>query len=220
LKFLIDTANLDDIKKALTLGVISGVTTNPSIIAREGNVKFINRIKEICQLIDGPVHVQVTTSDAKKMVEQARELANISPNIVVKIPAIYSGFQAIKALREENITTNATTIFSANQALLAAIAGASFVSPYLGCIEDLEYETIIEDIVTIFKNYDIVAEIVTASVKKPIHVKKAALAGADIVTLPYNVLKVMIEHPATNIWAETFLDEWKNSDVIKPALFM
>jgi transaldolase len=220
LKFLIDTANLDEIKKALALGVISGVTTNPSIIAREGNVNFINRIKEICQLIDGPVHVQVTTSDAPKMVEQARELANISSNIVVKIPAIYSGFQAIKALRKENITTNATTIFSANQALLAAIAGASFVSPYLGCSEDLEYETIIEDIVTIFKNYDIVAEIVTASVKKPIQVKKVALAGADNVTLPYNVLKVMIEHPATNLWVESFLNEWKNSDVIKPALFM
>ena len=211
MKFFIDTANVDDIKLANDLGVICGVTTNPSLIAKEGR-DFKEVIKEITEIVDGPIsgEVKATTTCWKDMVEEAREIAKIHPNMVVKIPMTEDGLRAIKILKQEGIKTNVTLIFSANQALLAARAGATYVSPFLGRLDDISHNGLIwiEEIVEIFSNNDIDSEIIAASVRNPIHVAECAKMGCDIATVPYSVIKQMIKHPLTDIGIEKFKQDY------------
>lgn len=211
MKFFIDTANVDDIKLANDLGVICGVTTNPSLIAKEGR-DFKEVIKEITEIVDGPIsgEVKATTICWKDMVEEAREIAKIHPNMVVKIPMTEDGLRAVKILKQEGIKTNVTLIFSANQALLAARAGATYVSPFLGRLDDISHNglILIEEIVEIFSNNDIDSEIIAASVRNPIHVAECAKMGCDIATVPYSVIKQMIKHPLTDIGIEKFKQDY------------
>ena len=211
MKFFIDTANVDDIKLANDLGVICGVTTNPSLIAKEGR-DFKEVIKEITEIVDGPIsgEVKATTTCWKDMVEEAREIAKIHPNMVVKIPMTEDGLRAVKILKQEGIKTNVTLIFSANQALLAARAGATYVSPFLGRLDDISHNglILIEEIVEIFSNNDIDAEIIAASVRNPIHVAECAKMGCDIATVPYSVIKQMVKHPLTDIGIEKFKQDY------------
>ena len=201
MKLFIDTANVEDIKKANDMGVICGVTTNPSLIAKEGR-DFNEVIKEIASIVDGPIsgEVKATTVDAEGMIAEGREIAKIHPNMIVKIPMTVEGLKAVKVLASEGIKTNVTLIFSANQALLAARAGATYVSPFLGRLDDISMSGIdlIEDIVTIFNNYGIETEIIAASVRNTVHVTQCALAGADIATIPYAVIEQMTKHPLTD----------------------
>lgn len=212
MKFFIDTANVDDIKKANDMGVICGVTTNPSLIAKEGR-DFNEVIKEITSIVDGPIsgEVKATTVDAEGMINEGREIAAIHPNMVVKIPMTAEGLKAVKVLSAEGIKTNVTLIFSANQALLAARAGATYVSPFLGRLDDINTPGInlIEDIVQIFENYGIETEIIAASVRNTMHVLDCALAGADIATVPYKVIMQMINHPLTDQGIEKFQKDYK-----------
>ena len=211
MKFFIDTANVDDIKLANDLGVICGVTTNPSLIAKEGR-DFKEVIKEITEIVDGPIsgEVKATTTCWKDMVEEAREIAKIHPNMVVKIPMTEDGLRAVKILKQEGIKTNVTLIFSANQALLAARAGATYVSPFLGRLDDISHNglILIEEIVEIFSNNDIDSEIIAASVRNPIHVAECAKMGCDIATVPYSVIKQMNKHPLTDIGIEKFKQDY------------
>ena len=212
MKFFIDTANVDDIRKANDMGVICGVTTNPSLIAKEGR-DFNEVIKEITSIVDGPIsgEVKATTVDAEGMIKEGREIAAIHPNMVVKIPMTVEGLKAVKVLSAEGIKCNVTLIFSANQALLAARAGAAYVSPFLGRLDDISQPGIqlIEDIVGIFSNYDIQTEIICASVRNPIHITDCALAGADIATVPYKVIEQMVHHPLTDASIEKFQKDYK-----------
>ena len=211
MKFFIDTANVEDIKKANDMGVISGVTTNPSLIAKEGR-DFKEVIKEIASIVDGPIsgEVKATTTDAKGMIEEGREIAKIHPNMVVKIPMTSEGLKAIKALTAEGIKTNCTLIFTANQALLAAEAGATYVSPFLGRLDDINTPGIdlIRKISEIFAIYDYKTQIIAASVRNPIHVTDCALAGADIATVPYKVIDQMTKHPLTDQGIEKFQKDY------------
>ena len=212
MKFFIDTANVDDIRKANDMGVICGVTTNPSLIAKEGR-DFNEVIKEITSIVDGPIsgEVKATTVDAEGMIKEGREIAAIHPNMVVKIPMTVEGLKAVKVLSAEGIKCNVTLIFSANQALLAARAGAAYVSPFLGRLDDISQPGIqlIEDIVGIFSNYDIQTEIICASVRNPIHITDCALAGADIATVPYKVIEQMVHNPLTDAGIEKFQKDYK-----------
>lgn len=212
MKFFIDTANVEEIKKANDMGVICGVTTNPSLIAKEGR-DFGEVIREITSIVDGPIsgEVKATTEKAEDMIKEGREIAAIHPNMVVKIPMTVEGLKATKVLAEEGIKVNVTLIFSANQALLAARAGAAYVSPFLGRLDDISQTgvSLIEDIVMIFENYDLDTEIICASVRNPIHVTDCALAGADIATVPYKVIEQMVHHPLTDIGIEKFKDDYR-----------
>ena len=212
MKFFIDTANVEDIKKANDMGVICGVTTNPSLIAKEGKV-FEEVIAEIASIVDGPIsgEVKATTTDAEGMIKEGREIAKIHPNMVVKIPMTVEGLKATKVLSSEGIKCNVTLIFSANQALLAARAGAAYVSPFLGRLDDISQPGIdlIETITAIFDNYGIDTEIIAASVRNPIHVTDCALAGADIATVPYAVIEQMTKHPLTDQGIEKFQKDYK-----------
>ena len=212
MKFFIDTANVDDIRKANDMGVICGVTTNPSLIAKEGR-DFNEVIKEITSIVDGPIsgEVKATTVDAEGMIQEGREIAAIHQNMVVKIPMTVEGLKAVKVLSAEGIKTNVTLIFTANQALLAAEAGASYVSPFLGRLDDINQPGIglIEDIVTIFDNYGYDTEIIAASIRNPIHVTDCALAGADIATVPYKVIEQMTKHPLTDAGIEKFQADYR-----------
>lgn len=212
MKLFIDTAKVEDIKKANDMGVICGVTTNPSLIAKEGR-DFSEVIKEITTIVDGPIsgEVKATTVDAEGMIKEGREIAAIHKNMIVKIPMTVEGLKAVKVLAAEGIKTNVTLIFSANQALLAAKAGATYVSPFLGRLDDISQPGIdlIEDIVAIFSNYDIKTEIIAASVRNPIHVTDCALAGADIATVPYSVIEQMTKHPLTDQGIEKFQKDYK-----------
>ena len=200
MKFFIDTANVDEIRKANDMGVICGVTTNPSLIAKEGR-DFVEVIKEITSIVDGPIsgEVKATTVDAEGMIKEGREIAAIHPNMIVKIPMTVEGLKAVKVLSAEGIKTNVTLIFSANQALLAARAGATYVSPFLGRLDDISMPGIdlVSTIAEIFNIYNIETEIIAASVRNPIHVTDCALAGADIATVPYKVIEQMTKHPLT-----------------------
>ncbi|MCR5452258.1 MAG: fructose-6-phosphate aldolase [Lachnospiraceae bacterium] len=211
MKFFIDTANVDDIRKANDMGVISGVTTNPSLIAKEGR-DFNEVIKEITSIVDGPIsgEVKATTTDAETMIAEGREIAKIHPNMVVKIPMTAEGLKATKALSAEGIKTNVTLIFTANQALLAAEAGATFVSPFLGRLDDISVigVDLIRDIVTIFDNYGYDTQIIAASVRNPIHVTECALAGAHIATVPYAVIETMTHHPLTDAGIAKFQKDY------------
>ena len=213
MKFFIDTANVEDIRKADDMGVICGVTTNPSLIAKEGR-DFNEVIKEITSIVDGPIsgEVKATTVDAEGMIKEGREIAAIHPNMIVKIPMTVEGLKAVKVLAAEGIKTNVTLIFTANQALLAARAGATYVSPFLGRLDDVSQTgvTLIEDIVAIFENYpEIETEIIAASVRNPIHVTDCALAGADIATVPYAVIEQMTKHPLTDQGIEKFQKDYR-----------
>ena len=211
MKFFIDTANVEDIRKANDMGVICGVTTNPSLIAKEGR-DFNQVIKEIASIVDGPIsgEVKATTTDAEGMIKEGREIAAIHPNMIVKIPMTTEGLKAVKVLTAEGIKTNVTLIFSANQALLAARAGATYVSPFLGRLDDISVcgTDLIRDIVEIFEVAGIDTEIIAASVRHPMHVTECALAGADIATVPYKVLEQMTHHPLTDQGIEKFQKDY------------
>ena len=212
MKFFIDTANVEDIKKANDMGVICGVTTNPSLIAKEGKV-FEEVIAEIASIVDGPIsgEVKATTTDAEGMIAEGREIAKIHPNMVVKIPMTVEGLKAVKVLTAEGIKTNVTLIFSAAQALLAARAGATYVSPFIGRIDDIGSDgmELIEEIVDIFNVQGIETEIIAASIRNPLHVTHAARIGCDIATVPFNVIMQMTKHPLTDIGIERFLKDWE-----------
>ena len=212
MRFFIDTANVEDIKKANDMGVICGVTTNPSLIAKEGK-DYVETLKEIASIVDGPIsgEVKATTVDAEGMIKEGREIAAIHPNMVVKIPMTVEGLKAVKVLSAEGIKTNVTLIFTANQALLAARAGATYVSPFLGRLDDISTAGIdlIQDIVQIFDNYGLETEIIAASIRNPIHVTDCALAGAHIATVPYNVIVQMTKHPLTDAGIEKFQKDYR-----------
>ena len=211
MKFFIDTAVVDEIKEANDMGIICGVTTNPSLIAKSGR-NFSEVIHEIAAIVDGPIsgEVKATTTDAAGMIEEGRAIAAIHPNMVVKIPMTEEGLKACKALSAEGIRVNMTLIFSANQALLAARAGAAYVSPFIGRIDDISMSgmDLIRSIVEIFSYTDLQTEIIAASVRNPVHVTECALAGADIATVPYKVLKQMIHHPLTDVGIEKFRKDY------------
>ncbi|MBS4960186.1 MAG: fructose-6-phosphate aldolase [Clostridiales bacterium] len=210
MKLFIDTANVNEIKEANDLGVICGVTTNPSLIAKEGR-DFIEVVKEITSIVDGPISAEVISMDHEGMVKEARELVKIHKNIVIKIPMTAEGLKAVKILSSEGIHTNVTLIFSAAQALLAARAGATYVSPFLGRIDDIGSVgmELIEEVVDIFSAHGIETEIIAASIRNPLHVIDAARLGCDIATVPYKVIMQMIKHPLTDIGIERFLKDWE-----------
>jgi len=210
LRIFLDTANIEEVKNANDLGIISGVTTNPSLVAREGR-PFRQVVEEICNIVNGPVSAEVISQDAAGMVQEARELASIHPNVVIKIPMTGEGLKAVKQLSGEGIKTNVTLIFSANQALLAALAGATYVSPFVGRLDDISHKgmDILADIVPIFAQYGFSTEIIAASIRHPLHVLEAARLGADIATVPYQVLMQMIKHPLTDIGLARFLSDWE-----------
>ena len=210
MKIFIDTANVEEIRKANELGIVDGVTTNPSLLAREKR-KFDDLVREIAKIADFPVSIEAVNMETEPMINEARQIARISPNIVVKIPMTENGLKAVKVLSKEGIKTNVTLVFSTNQALLAAKAGATYVSPFIGRLDDLGHEGmhIIEEIAEIYRNYGYKTEIIVASVRHPLHVIEAARIGAHIATIPPNVIKLMIRHPLTDIGLERFLEDWK-----------
>lgn len=210
MKIFIDTANLDEIKEAASWGIIDGVTTNPSLVAKEKK-EFRKLIEEICSIVDGPISVEVVSLDADGMVKEARELARIHKNIVIKIPLIIEGLKAVKRLSDEGIKTNVTLCFSASQALLAAKVGGTYVSPFIGRLDDVSHVgmELISQIRTIYDNYGYTTQIIAASIRHPLHVVDAALAGADIATVPFKVLSQLVKHPLTDIGIERFLEDWR-----------
>ena len=210
MKIFIDTADIEEIKKAHRLGVISGVTTNPSLIAREGR-NFREVVEEICAIVDGPISAEVISLEAEGMIQEAEELAQLHPNVVIKIPMTPEGLSATRALKDKGIKTNVTLVFSANQALLAAIAGATYVSPFVGRFDDIGQDgmDLIRDIAEIFDIYGFETEIIAASIRDPIHVTESAKAGAHIATIPFKVIMQMTKHPLTDIGIERFLADWE-----------
>ncbi len=210
MKFFIDTANIDEIKKGVEMGLVDGVTTNPSLVAREDK-PFEEIITEICKIVDGPISAEVVSMEAAGMIEEAKKLAAIDEKIVIKIPMIVEGIKAVKKLTAEGIKTNVTLLFSAAQALLAAKAGATFVSPFVGRLDDIGAPSmdLISDIVTIYDNYGYQSEIIVASVRSPQHVLDAALIGADIATIPLKVITQLAKHPLTDIGISQFLADWE-----------
>ncbi len=213
MKFFIDTANVDEIREAHLMGMADGVTTNPSLIAKEGR-DFEEVIKEICTIVDGPVSAEVIALDTNGMVIEARELAAIHENIVVKIPMTVDGLKAVRVLKEEGIKTNVTLVFSPLQALMAAKAGAAYVSPFVGRLDDLAQDglVLVEQIVDIYSNYGYETEIIVASVRNPLHVLESALMGAHIATIPFNVLSKLAAHPMTDKGIKAFLDDWNKRE--------
>ncbi len=210
MQFFLDTGNVDEIKQALEWGILDGVTTNPTLIAKTGR-PFLEVAKEILQLVDGPVSLETVSRDAKGMVEEGRKLAELGDNVVVKIPMTPEGMIAVQELESEGIPTNVTLVFSPTQALIAAKAGATFVSPFVGRLDDISSEgmKLIRDIKTIFDNYDFDTQIIVASVRHPMHVLEAALIGADICTMPFEVMKKLFQHPLTDKGIELFLKDWE-----------
>lgn len=209
MKFFIDTANIDEIKEAHSMGMVDGVTTNPSLIAKEDR-DFDEIIRDICAIVDGPISAEVISIDADGMIKEARQLAKIHENIVVKIPMTVDGLKATRRLAEEGIKTNVTLVFSPLQALMAAKAGATFVSPFIGRLDDLSQEglLLVEQIVEIYSNYAFDTEIIVASIRNPLHVLESALMGADIATIPFDVLAKLAAHPMTDKGLKAFLDDW------------
>ncbi|ADI00662.1 fructose-6-phosphate aldolase [Salisediminibacterium selenitireducens] len=213
MKFFVDTANLEEIKEAYALGVLSGVTTNPSLVAKEG-VDFHDRLKEITAVVDGSVSAEVIALDAEGMIKEGRELAAIAPNITVKIPMTLEGLKAVKALSDDNIETNVTLVFSANQALLAARAGATYVSPFLGRLDDIGHDglELISTISDILSVQMLDTQIIAASIRHPQHVTEAALRGAHIATVPFSMFGQLVKHPLTDIGIEKFLADWNKAN--------
>jgi len=214
MKFFIDTANIEEIKEAYSLGVIAGVTTNPSLVAKEKNVTFEDRLREITALVPGSVSAEVIALDAEGMIREGRELAKIAPNITIKVPMTPEGLKAVSVFSKEGIKTNVTLIFSANQALLAARAGASYVSPFLGRLDDIGHDglELVSTISEIFAIHNIDTEIIAASIRHPQHVTEAALRGAHIATIPYKVILQLCSHPLTDKGIEAFLADWNKRE--------
>jgi transaldolase len=212
MKFFIDSANINEIKEAASLGVLDGVTTNPSLVAKEGR-DFRTLLNEICAIVDGPISAEVVSTDFDGMMKEGRDLAKIHKNIVVKVPLIKEGLKAVKALKSEGIRTNVTLCFSPSQALMAAKAGAYFISPFIGRLDDISTSgmDLIKQIVTIYKNYNFQTEVLVASVRHPLHVVEAAMIGAHICTIPFKVIDQLIRHPLTDLGLERFLADWKKS---------
>lgn len=210
MKFFIDTADINEIKAALEIGIIDGVTTNPSLIAKTGK-DFKTVVDEICAVVDGPISVEAISMDAEGLIKEARELSKVNKNIVVKIPMTEEGLKAVKKVSQEGIHTNVTLVFSPTQAILAAKAGATYISPFVGRLDDISHigMDIVGQIVTIYDNYDFSTEVIVASVRNPLHVVDAALVGADISTIPFSVIKQLVKHPLTDIGIEKFLSDWK-----------
>lgn len=210
MKIFIDTANVKEIKEAVSLGVIDGVTTNPSLVAKE-NRQYADLLKEICSLLPGPVSAEVISLDAETMVNEARQLGKIAKNIVIKIPLIKEGLKAVRVLNSEGIKTNVTLCFSATQALLCAKTGADYVSPFIGRLDDISQEGmgLIRDIKQIYANYSFKTQIIVASIRNPLHVLEAAKLGADVATIPFAVIEQLIKHPLTDIGIQRFLEDYK-----------
>lgn len=213
MKFFIDTANIEEIKEANAMGMVDGVTTNPSLIAKEGR-EFEDIIREICSIVDGPISAEVIALDADGMVSEAKQLADIHENIVIKIPMTVDGLKATRQLADAGIKTNVTLVFSPLQALMAAKAGATYVSPFVGRLDDLSQDglVLVEQIVDIFNNYGYQTEVIVASVRNPLHVLDSALMGAHIATIPFNVISKLAAHPLTDKGIKAFLDDWKKMD--------
>jgi transaldolase len=209
MKFFLDTANINEIKEGLALGLVDGVTTNPSLVAKEG-VNFHERIKEICAVVNGSVSAEVTALDFDGMMKEGHTLAKLHPNVTVKVPLIPEGIKTCKALSSEGIKVNVTLCFSASQALLAAKAGATFISPFVGRLDDVSTDGIqlIKDIIQIYKNYDFKTQVLAASLRHPMHVVQSALAGAHVGTMPFSVIKQLFNHPLTDIGLKKFLADW------------
>lgn len=212
MKFFIDTANIEEIKDAAELGVLDGVTTNPSLVARE-NKPFEELLSTICNLVEGPVSAEVTATDSETMIVEGKKLAAIHPNIAVKLPVTRDGLKACRKLSDEGIAVNMTLCFSPAQALLVAKAGATFVSPFVGRLDDISHigMDLVRQIVTIYENYAFETEVLVASVRNPLHVLEAGLAGADVVTLPHSVIDKLLKHPLTDIGLDKFLADWKKT---------
>ena len=213
MKFFIDTANLDEIREANELGLIDGVTTNPSLVAKEGDIDFKERIAAICEIVTGDVSAEVTALDTEGMLTEGRELAKIAPNVVVKCPLTLDGLKATRRFRDEGTKVNVTLCFSAAQALLAAKAGASYISPFIGRLDDTAQDgmQLIRDIVQIYENYGFATEVLAASIRHPVHIVDCALAGADVATIPFKVIQQLVKHPLTDKGLEGFLSDWKKS---------
>ena len=216
MKFFLDTANLDEIQDAASTGILDGITTNPTLISREGN-PFEHQLLKICALVDGPVSAETVSRDSAGMVEEGRHLAKLHKNIVVKCPMTKEGLKATKTLSGEGIRVNVTLVFSAPQAIMAAKAGASFVSPFVGRLDDIGQNgmELVTDIVTIFDNYEFKTEVLVASIRNPVQVVQASLVGADICTMPAKVFEQLLKHPLTDRGVEQFLKDWENVPVIK-----
>ena len=212
MKFFIDTANINEIKEAAALGILDGVTTNPSLVAKEGK-DFRKLLDEILAIVDGPVSAEVVSTDYDGILKEAHELSKIHKNIVVKVPLIKEGLKAVRTLTSENIKTNVTLCFSASQALLAAKAGATYISPFVGRLDDISHDgmELIEQIVQIYKNYDYKTQVLVASIRHPLHLVEAALMGADVCTMPFSVIDKLFNHPLTDLGLEKFLSDWKKS---------
>ena len=212
MKFFIDTANIKEIKEADSMGMVDGVTTNPSLVAKEGR-EFEGLIKEICEIVEGPVNAEVISTETKGMLTEGRKLVKIHENIVVKIPMTIDGLKAVRQLTEEGIRTNVTLVFSPIQSLMAAKAGAAYVSPFVGRLDDVVHDgmLLVEQIAEIYNNYAIETEIIVASVRHPLHVLESGLIGADIATIPFNVLRKLAAHPLTDKGLKAFLDDWKKA---------
>jgi len=210
MKFFIDTANIAEIKKASEWGLVDGVTTNPSLVSKEGR-EFKELVKEICSIVDGPISAEAVSLDADGMIREARELSKIHKNIVVKIPMTLEGLKAIKVVAKEGIKTNVTLVFSPTQALMAAKAGATYVSPFVGRLDDISHNGmhLVRQILTIFKNYEFSTEVIVASVRHPLHVVDAAIAGAHIATIPFKVIEQLSKHPLTDVGIDRFLKDWE-----------
>lgn len=219
MKFFVDTASLDEIREAHDMGILDGVTTNPSLVKKEGNVDFHKRVFEICEIVDGDVSAEVTATDFDGMMEEAHSLAQIHENVVVKIPLIKEGIKALKALASEGIRTNCTLCFSPTQALVAAKAGASYISPFIGRVDDISSNGVqlIEEIVQIYDNYGFETKVLAASIRHPMHVKEAALAGADVATMPFDTITKLLNHPLTDRGLEQFLDDWDDYKAARKA---
>lgn len=213
MKFFIDTANIDEIKEAAAMGILDGVTTNPSLVSKEGK-DFKTLLNEILKIVDGPVSAEVVSTDLNGILKEADELSAIHPNIVVKVPLLKEGIKAVKALSDKGIKTNVTLCFSASQALLAAKAGATYISPFVGRLDDISSDGmyLIEEIIQIYDNYGFETEVLVASCRHPLHVVEAAKMGADVATLPFSVIDKLFNHPLTDIGLEKFLSDWKKQN--------
>ena len=213
MKFFIDTANLDEISQANEMGLIDGVTTNPSLIAKEGDIDFNEHIAKICAMVKGDVSAEVVSLEAEEMLKEGRELAKIADNVVIKCPLTLDGLKATRTFTAEGIKTNVTLCFSAAQALLAAKAGATYISPFIGRLDDIAQDgmQLISDIVQIYENYDYQTQVLAASIRHPMHIVDAALVGADVCTIPFKTLAQLVKHPLTDKGLESFLNDWKKS---------
>jgi len=211
MKIFIDTANLNEIQEAADMGILDGVTTNPSLVAKEGHKDFRALLEKICSIVDGDISAEVVSTDCNGILKEGRELANIHKNIVIKVPLIKEGLKAVKIFNEEGIKTNVTLCFSPSQAILAAKAGAYLVSPFVGRLDDISHEgmELISKIIQIYQNYGFKTQVLVASVRHPLHFVEAALMGADVCTMPFKVIEALVKHPLTDIGLQKFLDDWR-----------